>query len=538
MVLQSRVRGIEHEYTLTVFPPDVRLQRQVVDEALNQLRHAGCTSRADWILEDEGGNLLYEQGLRRLWAASTGPFPVAYNGMRVYDDAGHFEVATPVCRTSWDLVIYCLVGELYALEGAERCAQHLGKAVHVYKNNVSNIFTGSVFDAVSYGTHYNIQLGRGACSQQRWSAVRRALLPYLVARLPLAGGGEVVPVAGHHHDELRWAEGRLTGSDVRFVISPRVCFVRQVSSLDTTRDRGLLNERDEPHADPERYWRFHDIHHEGIRAPFQIWLSDVLQSLIFAGLEAGLFEDAPELEDPVEAARALTMEPEVDRWEVRLRNGQRVKVLEDLLEGFYLARLDRWLERAGDRGDRRAFEVLQRVVRRLAEGRIEEFCWGLDWVTKLELLGAYQARGESAVHVMNQYALVDGGIGYYRDPAISTGACDSLYDPAAALKFAREHLPWEPWNELAGCLARGLREGPSGTREGLRSYVLRELEEDIEAASWWRFRLRDGTALELPEPIGFDAGEAGAFLAARPSLADIQEWVEQHRSRAGRTVSP
>src|SRR3990172_444183 len=118
-------------------PADQVPRRLLIDTALNCLHDAGYTAPAKWAVTDEAGNLAYERSIASNWAADRGPFPVAYNGMRLYDDAVHFEVSSPVVRNPRDLVRYSLAGEVLVYLAAKAASERFEKPVAAYKNNLS-----------------------------------------------------------------------------------------------------------------------------------------------------------------------------------------------------------------------------------------------------------------------------------------------------------------------------------------------------------------------------------------------------------------
>jgi proteasome accessory factor A len=69
------------------------------------------------------------------------------------------------------------------------------------------------------------------------------LIPFLVSRQIYAGAGKVITTAADH----------------TFSVSQRAEHIWEGVSSATTRSRPIINTRDEPHADAERFRRLHVI---------------------------------------------------------------------------------------------------------------------------------------------------------------------------------------------------------------------------------------------------------------------------------------
>ncbi len=532
MLAKTKARGIEHEYSVVMHPPDAMDQRKFVDLNLLGLRKAGVTSHIPWSLADEVGNHTYEVGISRLWTGAEGPFPQSFNGMRIYNDSMHFEISSPVYADPWDAVIYSRAGELLVYQACCRVAEEIGVPAFAYKNNVSTIYGNGVFNSVAFGTHGNMAMSRQVCDTPKWLSVVRSLVPYMVARIPLIGAGEMVPMRRGIKGvpALTFSAGALGGDEVRFVSSPRAFFLRRVSSLDTTLNRGLLNTRDEPHANPELYWRLHDINLEGIRCDFQLLLVDLLQTYVMAALEEGLLRDAPELRDPVGAAVDVASDVDSLNWTVLLRNGRQVNAVRDLLHDFYLERVGQLISRKGSPFDKQAFQLICDVVDKLISKRLDSLVWGLDWVTKKSLVEEYGNQGETSIAVCNQYALVDGSVRCYTGEMAADTEYDSLFDPAASLAYARQHVTFFDWEEYNARLKFGLSHGPRDTREYLRGRVIRKFESEIREITWGKVFFKSGQVVSLDEPLQYSEDECKELADSVTTVSDLVGSLEALRN--------
>lgn len=504
-LLHSIPRGFEYEYAVTVPAEAVAERRHVVHLALAALHRLGYTAAVPWSTADEVGNLGYEQSLAHAWTLSEGPYPLAYNGMRLYEDAMHLEVSTPLYADPLDAVVYSLAGEYLV----HQSMQHLHKdglsEVRAYKNNVSTRPARGGYESVAYGAHSNLALRRCAGTRERWDMLRQAIIPYVVARVPLIGGGDVIPVVRTREDWLTaCSSGVITGPELAFAISPRAGFIKHMVTHDTMVDRGLINLRDEPLADATRWWRYHDINHESLRCPFQIYVRDVAQALVFAAFDRGLLDDAPLLKNPMESILRVSLDGEGMAWQVDLRGGRRVDAVADLLEGFYLQRVGELVDREGDAEDRAAFEVLAWTVRRLAERDLGALEWGLDWVTKRRLIEEYGVHAQVAAALCNQFSYIDSGVEWYLDRPVDESLRDSLFEPDLAVGFAIERLPVGE-RGLPALVQTALKEPPSHTREASRLSLLRRFESDVVRAGWERLYFRDGRVVVFGDPTGAEA---------------------------------
>src|ERR1700737_3762100 len=157
------------------------------------------------------------------------------NGARLYVDHAHPEYSAPECTNPLAAVIWDKAGERVMAEAAARAATVPGSApIQLYKNNTDN-------KGVSYGCHENYLMRRGT----PFADIVKFLVPFFVSRQVVCGAGRVGI----------GADGRGAG----FQISQRADFFEVEVGLETTLKRPIINTRDEPHADPEKYRRRHMI---------------------------------------------------------------------------------------------------------------------------------------------------------------------------------------------------------------------------------------------------------------------------------------
>jgi len=367
------------------------------------------------------------------------------------------------------------------------------------------------------------------CNLDVWDRLEAALVPYMVTRIPLIGGGDFVP--GLKDGGFRHRGKELSGENLRYTISPRAFFIKKLSSNDTVEARGLLNQRDDPHANPTRYWRLHDINWEGLRSPYQIYLRDCLETLVMTAYEHGFFRNPPKLTDPIAAIKEISANTECD-WKVSLADGRRVDALAEIIEGFYLAGIEKMLgEGDPSREDRMAFNLIEATLQGLGEGRLEYFLDGLDWVTKKALIDEYAPNDpEEALGICNQFTLMDGSVLEYLGEAVDSDESHTTFSYERGLEFARDAIPIVDWNALDDMIGHALKRGPEGSREYLRCLVAREFPFLVESIEWEGVTFPSAT-IRLDEPFKFNREMCGDllensvenFYAFRQAVARIDE---------------
>src|SRR3954465_11664329 len=186
------------------------------------------------------------------------------NGARLYVDHAHPEYSTPEVTNPLDVVRFDKAGELVMAAAPRQSEQLTGATITLYKNNTDN-------KGVSYGAHENYLMSR----QTPFSAIVSHLTPFFVPRQVICGAGRVgIGQDGHQHG---------------FQISQRADFFEVEVGLETTLKRPIINTRDEPHADPERYRRLHVIIGDANLSEISSYLKVGTTSLILSMIEERWF---------------------------------------------------------------------------------------------------------------------------------------------------------------------------------------------------------------------------------------------------------
>jgi proteasome accessory factor A len=340
--MDRRIFGIENEYGVT------------------------CVFRGQRRLSpDEVARYLFRRVVS--WGRSSNVF--LRNGARLYLDVGsHPEYATPECDSLFDLVAHDKAGERI-LEGllveAERRLREEGIAgdVHLFKNNTDS--AGN-----SYGCHENYLVGRHG----EFSRLADVLVPFLVTRQVICGAGKV----------LQTPRGAV------YCISQRAEHIWESVSSATTRSRPIINTRDEPHADAERFRRLHVIVGDSNMSETTTLLKVGTTDLVLRMIEAGVVMRDLTLENPIRAIREISHDITCQR-KVKLANGREATALE--IQREYHKKAADFIDRRG--GDAVAKQVIELWGRTLEAVETQNF--GLvdreiDWITKYTLIERFRER--------------------------------------------------------------------------------------------------------------------------------------------------
>ncbi len=370
------------------------------------------------------------------------------NGARLYVDHAHPEYSSPEVSNPLDAVLWDKAGERVMAIAAERAKAIPGAApIQLYKNNTDN-------KGASYGTHENYLMAR----QTPFADIVRHLTPFFVSRQVVTGAGRVG----------LGQEGRESG----FQLSQRADFFEVEVGLETTLKRPIINTRDEPHADPEKYRRLHVIIGDANLAELSTYLKVGTTSLVLAMIEDGWFGRVGvdlQVEQPVTSLRAVSHDPTL-RHQLVLRDGRRMTAVQLQLE--FLEQARKYVEdRHGSDVDDQTADVLTRwesVLDRLTSDPMS-LAGELDWVAKLSLLESYRARDgldwdAPKLHLVDlQYADVRPDKGLY-NKLVARGSMTRLLSQDA--------------------VDRAVTEPPEDTRAYFRGRCLAKYPQQIAAASW------------------------------------------------------
>ena len=407
------------------------------------------------------------------------------NGARLYVDHAHPEYSTPEVTNPRDLVLWDKAGERVMAEAARRAASvpNVGP-INLYKNNTDN-------KGASYGAHENYLMKR----QTPFAEIVTHLIPFFVSRQVVCGAGRV----GIGQD----------GSTPGFQISQRADYFEVEVGLETTLKRPIINTRDEPHADAEKYRRLHVIIGDANLSEISTYLKVGTTAIVLSMIEARVLPADLGIADPVAELKAVSHDPTL-RHLIRLRDGRRLTALD--LQWVYLERARAFVEAEG--ADEMTADVLDRwesVLDRLS--RDPMLCADeLDWVAKLRLLEGYRER-EGLGWSSPKLQLVDL---QYADVRPEKGLYYRLVARGAMKRLVTEEE-----------VIRAMTEPPEDTRAYFRGRCLAKYTGEVVAASWDSviFDVGRESLVRVPmmEPERGTKAHVGELFERCPSAKDLLE---------------
>jgi len=288
------------------------------------------------------------------------------NGARYYVDHAHPEYSCPEVTNARDLVIHEKAGERI-LEASRREANALlpeGCEMLLYKNNSDR-------KGNSYGCHENYLMDR----RTPFKNIVEALLPFFATRQVYCGAGKV------------GAENRSTSVD--FQISQRADFFETEVALDTMVKRPIINTRDEPHADRDKYRRLHVIVGDANLSEYTIYLRNGVTALVLSLIEDGGIHGRLSLRDPVRAIQEVSHDPSC-RLEIGLDDGRQLSAVQ--IQAEYLEMLlAHYSSRSLDPIDKDVLTRWQHVLECLDRDPME-LSSQIDWVMKKALIESFMER--------------------------------------------------------------------------------------------------------------------------------------------------
>jgi Pup amidohydrolase len=380
--VMERVFGLETEYGITV---DGMESVDVVTESIELVRgytEQGAHMKWDYELEDPHRDARGFRAPELLQDTDESAYfeidrkrPLSFeeiksdlvlsNGARFYNDHAHPEYATPECTNLRALVAQDKAGERILLECARRRNLKLpeGQEVRLYKNNTD-------FSGHSYGCHDNYLMRRDV----PWERIVSGVLPFLVTRQIFAGAGKM----GIEAESA-------AGQPGIYQISQRADFFQVLVSIDTMNRRPLVNTRDEPHADRQRYRRFHVIIGDANMSEWATALKVGTTALVLDLIERDL---APQIElaQPVAAAKSISRDQTYD-WIIELRDGRKISALD--VQRLYLTAVQSAVKNA-DTEIAWLLSEWEAVLNDL-EREWQRCSDRVDWVAKKKLLNSLQA---------------------------------------------------------------------------------------------------------------------------------------------------
>ncbi len=367
--MKNRIFGLETEYGLLVNTdtpdtPSPWIAHKIIDHLFQTKKH-GVIDRHYRGYDEPPGN---------------GGFLL--NAGRMYVDMGHLEYASPECHSLWDLVAVDRAGDAILQD----CLEELGlsEQVSIIKNNMDH-----ETDA-TFGCHENYLVTREFPFSYRGLGL---LIPFLVTRQVFTGAGRI-GVARSYDDwvGLEEIEGRSQSAQAHrqeppltYQISQRPDYIVNDFFEWVQHNRAIVNTRDEPLADPERFRRLHLLMGDSNLAEEATALKMGTTGLVLQLIEDGQAPTQLGFDDPVQTLRAISRDP-TREWMVTLSTGATMSAL-DIQEQFWEAANKRY--RGQDEETDWVLTHWESVVQDLRKG-YSAVVGRVDWASKLWLLEQFR----------------------------------------------------------------------------------------------------------------------------------------------------
>jgi proteasome accessory factor PafA2 len=492
-----KVLGLETEYGIIIRgsaePNPIAASSTLINAYVTEL-----SRRVRWDFEDES------PGRDARGFAREGSSPpeiethlvntVLTNGARYYVDHAHPEYSSPECSTVREVVLYDKAGELILARSIEAASQLLppGQSLVVLKNNSDG-------KGNSYGTHENYLMDRSL----PFARIVRHAMPHFVSRQIFTGAGKVgCEAAGN------------AAADIDFQLTQRADFFEEEVGLETTLKRPIVNTRDEPHCNAQKYRRLHVIAGDANLSEVATYLKLGTSALVLSMIEDDWFARAGDrdftLQSPVQAMRQVSYDLTLRR-PIALADGRSMTALDMQWEHLDLARKyaeDCGLDSVGGRdvGE----EILRRWEHVLTglESDPMTLATQLDWVAKYRVIDGYRDR-----HGLS-----------WSDPKLA--AMDLQYHDVRPERSLYARVGMERLVEPAE-VERAVTEPPETTRAYFRGRCLQRWGSSIAAANWDSLVFDLGVdplrRVPMMEPLRGTRSHVEDLLASVTSPAELLE---------------
>lgn len=395
------------------------------------------------------------------------------NGARFYNDHAHPEYCTPECSTLLELLQQDWSGDALLMQCAAALSAEAKHRVLLYKNNTD-------FRGHSYGCHENYLIPRSL----PWERLASGIQSFFVTRQIFCGAGKF----GWEEEDRFIKPG--------FQIAQRSDFFTELQSVDTMQRRPLVNTRDEPHADPTRFRRFHVIIGDANLSPFATYLKVGTTALVLQALVNGAPpERIPRLGDPLLSLKSISRDPQW-KWRVRSAGGETCTAID--VQRRYVELVRQYAPPA-DSAWNAVFMEWERVLNDLERDPLST-ADRLDWSAKYKLIEQFRVAEKLTVE---DPWLTSLDLAYHQLDR-REGLFHGLLDSGAF------RLPYS----LTDISSVGLQP-PMSTRAALRGKSIEKFGPLVEAAQWDGVILKTGTGrIELDLRGVFTPDEVKQGLAA------------------------
>lgn len=364
------------------------------------------------------------------------------NGGRLYVDGAHPEYSTPECTNPRELVAFERAGDRIVAECLRAMNRSRGgEKFSLYKNNTDG-------KGNSYGYHENYLLSRAVPFER----IVRVMTPFFVTRQIYAGSGKV----GSENQ----------GKTADYQMSQRADFFECLVDLNTMVKRPIINTRDEPHADPAKYRRFHVIVGDANMAELSTYLKLGTTAIVLDLLESGVDLPHVELEDPVGAIKDISRDLDL-KTTLKLAGGKNTTAIE-IQRAYLKAAMDFFACHALDQITKDILVRWEEVLDKLEQDPVL-LARELDWVAKRQMIGSYMNRK---------------GCGW-NDPRVAL--LDLQYHdvrPEKGLYYTLERSNLIDRLLQDTEIAKAETSPPAGSRAYFRGHCLKKFGREIYGASW------------------------------------------------------
>jgi len=453
-----KILGIETEYGIvlkgTAEPNPIAASSMLINAYVNEfLREgpkAGNAPKVGWDFEDESpGN--DARGITPMGALAPEVEThlvncVLTNGARYYVDHAHPELSTPECADARSIVVFDKSAELILLRSMAAARRVLpeGQEIVVYKNNSDR-------KGNSYGTHENYLMDRTV----PFGRIVTHAMAHFITRQIFTGAGKVGSEASG-----------LTSEDVPFQLTQRADFFEEEVGLETTLKRPIVNTRDEPHCDAQKYRRLHVIVGDANLSEISTYLKVGTTAIVLAMVEDDVLPRELVFNAPVWALRQVSYDLTL-RKPLELADGTTISALEAQWELYDRAR--KYAESVGLEavGDEVGRDVLRRweAVLTALESDPMSLADQLDWVAKYRMINGFRERHDCR---WDDARLAAMDLQYH----------DLRPEKSLFLRAGVERLSTDDEVEA------GTSEPPPDTRAYFRGKCLQRWPDDIVAANW------------------------------------------------------
>jgi proteasome accessory factor A len=498
------VLGVETEYGIIVRGGDsnpIAASSVLINAYVQDLARAGTSTgatRVGWDFEDE------HPGNDARGFSTEGQMPpevdthlvnaVLTNGARYYVDHAHPELSTPECADPRTVVVYDRAAELILQRSMVAATAILppDQEIAVYKNNSDR-------KGNSYGCHENYLMDRAV----PFGKIVSHVMPHFITRQIYTGAGKVGTEAPG-----------LTSADVPFQLTQRADFFEEEVGLETTLKRPIVNTRDEPHADAQRYRRLHVIVGDANLAEVATFLKVGTTALVLSMIEDDWLTRDLLPAKPVQALRHVSYDVTLQK-PIELADGTSLTALEAQWELFDRAKKyaeEHGLDCLG--GEDPGREVLDRweAVLHGLETDPMSLADQLDWVAKRRVIGGYRER-----HALR-----------WDDARLA--AMDLQYHDLRPEKSLAARVGLERITTDAE-ITRAMTEPPPDTRAFFRGRCLQRWPEEIVAANWDSLVFDVGgdplRRVPMMEPLRGTEAHVGSLIDGCESAAELLEKLGQ-----------